>query len=104
MERSALGVMVVELVALALALFDALTVAVLLIGLVADPVTVATRVMADALVLVARVGIVHVTVVVPVQVHPVPLAETKVVPAGRGSETETEVAATVALLLVTVKV
>src|SRR5438128_1677830 len=49
------------------------------------PVT--TIVMAGGLV-VPRLALVQVTVVVPVQVQPVPLADTRVVPNGSGSETE----------------
>lgn len=47
---------------------------------------------------------VHVTVSVPLQVHPDPLAETNVVPSGMVSVTLTDVAATVAELLLTVMV
>ena len=50
---------------------------------------------------IASDGRVHVTVDVPEQVHPVPLAETKVVATGIVSVTLSDVAATVLELLVT---
>jgi hypothetical protein len=52
----------------------------------------------------ASVARVHVTVVVPEQLQPVPVAETRLVPAGSGSETLTEFAVTVDELFVTVTV
>jgi hypothetical protein len=77
-----------------------LTVAVLVIvpGLEG---AVTTMVMLGAVVLGAIEALVQVTVVVPEQLHPVPVAETKVVSAGRGSLTLTEVAVTVEELFVT---
>src|SRR5436190_830988 len=56
-----------------------------------DGLTVTTIVMSGAVV-TARLARVQVTVVVPVQVQPVPLADTRVVFRGSGSETETELA------------
>ena len=53
--------------------------------------TATTIVMSGALV-TPRLARVQATVAVPAQVQPVPPAETKLVPAGNGSETETELA------------
>src|SRR5439155_224313 len=64
-----------------------LAVAVLDRSAVWDGLTVTTSVMSGALV-TPRLARVQVTVVVPVQVQPVPLADTRVVPFVSGSETE----------------
>jgi hypothetical protein len=92
-------VAVAELFPATLSLGD-VTVAVLL-RVVADPGAVTTRSKLAEL-LAARDGRVHVTGDDALQVQPVPLAETNVVPAGIVSETLRDVAATVAELFVTV--
>ena len=75
-----------------------LTVAVLLmVPAVGGAVT--TIVMGGAAEFPVIDGRVHVTVAVPEQAQPVPLAETKVVPAGIVSATEIDVAAGVELLV-----
>src|SRR5437867_1869353 len=93
-DRLAEVLTVVGAVALLLALGDALpilAVAVLDRSAVWDGLTVTTSVMSGALV-TPRLARVHVTVVVSMQVHPRPLADTRAVPVGSGSETETELA------------
>jgi hypothetical protein len=76
------------------------TVAVLLIVPGVDG-AVTWMLMVGAVVLAAIDARVHVTVVEPEHDQPVPAAETRVEPAGSGSETLTFVAGTVAELLVT---
>ena len=94
-DRSAMPTVVVavaELFAALLSLGDE-TVAVLLIVPAVDGAV--TTIVKLALVFFTRVARVQVTVVVPEHAHPVPLAETNVVPAGSVSTTLTEVASMV---------
>jgi hypothetical protein len=60
-----------------------------------------TVIVIGAVVFGASVERVHVTVVVPLQLQPVPLAETNVVPAGSVSETLSELAVIVVELFLT---
>src|SRR5205807_1437286 len=83
--------------------FGELTVAVLEIVCAVEG-AVTTIAILEAVVLGAIEARVQVTVDVPEQAQPVPVAETKVVPAGSGSETLTEVAVIVEELLVTLTV
>ena len=93
-------VLAVALLFAVLVSFGELTVAVFeMVCAVEGAVT--TIVIAGAVVLGAMDGRVQVTVVVPAQIQPVPVDETKVVPAGSGSDTLTEVAVIVDELLVT---
>ena len=99
-ERSAIPTVVLavaELLAALLSLGE-VTVAVLLIVPAVDG-AVTTIVMGGAAEFPVIDGRVHVTVVVPEQAQPVPLAEPKVVPTGIVSVTEIDVAAGVELLV-----
>src|SRR5438067_6570978 len=91
-------VAVAELLVVMLSLGEE-TVAVLLIVPVVPGAFTTRSKLADAP--AARDVRVHVTVDVPEQLHPVPLAETNVVPVGIVSDTETDVAGTVFELFVT---